>query len=117
MQDFNAEMGNLSAQVATLNTQASSIKQLLDGFAQLDANNDTLTGGATQLKANGASLTSGATAHSRARQDGPIRGLRNQLSTQMMAGAGRLAANSQTLRDGATTLKGGIDSAKNRLTP
>ena len=63
MQDFNAAMGNLSTQVATLNTQASAgIKQLLDGFAQLDANNDTLTGGAAQLKANSASLTSGAAA-------------------------------------------------------
>ena len=96
MQDFNAAMGNLSTQVATLNTQASAgIKQLLDGFAQLDANNDTLTGGAAQLKANSASLTSGAAAL----QTGAgqlIEGL-NQLSTQMMAGAGQLAANSQTL--------------------
>lgn len=114
MQDFNAAMGNLSTQVATLNTQASAgIKQLLDGFAQLDANNDTLTGGAAQLKANSASLTSGAAAL----QTGAgqlIEGL-NQLSTQMMAGAGQLAANSQTLRDGAATLKGGIDSAKNGI--
>lgn len=114
MQDFNAEMGNLSTQVATLNTQASAgIKQLLDGFAQLDANNETLTGGAAQLKANSASLTSGAAAL----QTGAgqlIEGL-NQLSTQMMAGAGQLAANSQTLRDGAATLKGGIDSAKNGI--
>lgn len=36
MQDFNAEMGNLSTQVATLNTQASAgIKQLLDGLHSL----------------------------------------------------------------------------------
>lgn len=114
MQKFNGEMGNLSTQVGTLNTQAfAGIKQLLDGFAQLDANNDTLTGGAAQLKANNASLTSGAAAL----QTGAgqlIEGL-NQLSTQMMAGAGQLAANSQTLRDGAATLKGGIDSAKNGI--
>lgn len=114
MQDFNAAMGNLSTQVATLNTQASAgIKQLLDGFAQLDANNETLTGGAAQLKANSASLTSGAAAL----QTGAgqlIEGL-NQLSTQMTEGAGQLAANSQTLRDGAATLKGGIDSAKNGI--
>lgn len=30
-------------------------------------------------------------------------------------GAGQLAANSQTLRDGAATLKGGIDSAKSGI--
>ena len=35
MQKFNGEMGNLSTQVGTLNTQAfAGIKQLLDGFAQ-----------------------------------------------------------------------------------
>ena len=73
MQKFNGEMGNLSTQVATLNTQASAgIKQLLDGFAQLDANNEThlriKSGGAAQLKQT-VHLLQAAQQHSRLEQD------------------------------------------------
>lgn len=115
MQTFNAAMNGLSASVNELNTKSSTgIQSLLDGFAQLDANNDTLTGAAAQLKEGSASLTGGA----EALQSGAgqlIDGL-NQLSTQLTAGAGQLAANSQSLRNGAVSLTSGIDSLKSGTT-